>query len=295
MRLGYGMVVAGAFVQREAGTDVYVLRLASTPIKGQYENQFDSQVVAAINACLDQVLAACPSGEPCALVITSGAPPGADGKPPPSGPGKFFSNGHNLEFLSTGSPEAVGRFLRSFYLLVARLLTFPCPIVACINGHAFAGGFLLATACDYRVMRADRGFACMNEIDMVATAPAAGEATGRPAPGSFAHADMLLNTVLSCKFVPLVLRDMLLQGKRYDGAEALRCGLADAIADGAGVERAAVELAQTWAGKGANRRTYGILKSELHRGAVAVLSGFAAKEGEPAAGAHAAPAAASKL
>ena len=36
--------------------------------------------------------------------------------------------------------------------------------IAAINGHAFAGGFLLAMALDYRLMSASKGFLCMNEI-----------------------------------------------------------------------------------------------------------------------------------
>ena len=33
-----------------------------------------------------------------------------------------------------------------------------------MSGHAFAGGLLLALCCDYRVMNAERGYACMNEV-----------------------------------------------------------------------------------------------------------------------------------
>ncbi len=35
-----------------------------------------------------------------------------------------------------------------------------------MNGHAFAGGCIFAIAHDYRIMRKERGFLCMNEIDI---------------------------------------------------------------------------------------------------------------------------------
>jgi enoyl-CoA hydratase/carnithine racemase len=49
---------------------------------------------------------------------------------------------------------------------LGRLLCFPVPTIAAINGHAFAGGFMLAFAHDYRIMRTDRGFLCLPEIDL---------------------------------------------------------------------------------------------------------------------------------
>lgn len=69
-----------------------------------------------------------------ALVITSACP-------------KFFSNGLSPTVL--GVP---GFFESVFDPVMYRLLTFPLVTVAAINGHAFAGGMILAFCCDYRVI-----------------------------------------------------------------------------------------------------------------------------------------------
>ena len=46
------------------------------------------------------------------------------------------------------------------------MLTCPVPVIASITGHAFANGAVLATYCDFRFMRTDRGFFCFPEIDV---------------------------------------------------------------------------------------------------------------------------------
>lgn len=52
-----------------------------------------------------------------------------------------------------------------FFTVYRRLLTFPIPTIAAINGHAFAAAFAVAMGHDYRVMNGNRGFLCMNEIE----------------------------------------------------------------------------------------------------------------------------------
>ena len=61
---------------------------------------------------------------------------------------QFYSNGLDLEH-AFATP---GFFRESAYPLWHRLLTYPMPTVALLNGHAFAGGFITAMMHDYRIM-----------------------------------------------------------------------------------------------------------------------------------------------
>ncbi|MFN7150569.1 MAG: enoyl-CoA hydratase/isomerase family protein, partial [Microthrixaceae bacterium] len=88
---------------------------------------------------------------PLALVIT--------------GSGKFFSNGLDLDWMGE-HPDQAGRVVEDLHALLGRLLLFPAYTVAAINGHAFAGGAMLSCACDVRVMRSDRGYWCLPEVDL---------------------------------------------------------------------------------------------------------------------------------
>ena len=82
-----------------------------------------------------------------------------------TGQGKFFSNGLDLERFGT-NPSEFGATLTELHRTIGRLLVYPAYCVAALNGHTFAAGALLSCAFDYRVMRADRGYWCMNEAEI---------------------------------------------------------------------------------------------------------------------------------
>jgi enoyl-CoA hydratase/carnithine racemase len=82
---------------------------------------------------------------------------------------KIWSNGIDLEWLlaeTARSPETGRRFPEKIMALLRRLLTYPLTTVAAINGHAFAGGAIMACAFDFRFMRSDRGYFCFPEVDI---------------------------------------------------------------------------------------------------------------------------------
>ena len=89
-----------------------------------------------------------------------------------TGSGKFFSFGFDVpEFLSYPKYDFV-RYLGKFTNLYTYVFNFPKPVVAALNGHTIAGGCMLATACDLRLMVTGKARISLNEITFGAPVPA---------------------------------------------------------------------------------------------------------------------------
>lgn len=256
-------------LEREEG-GVWVLRMRSGAVdgKGHATNAFTPALLLELGSLLDRILADAAGDEACALVVAGGS--------------KFFSNGHDVQWLeaAAGGPDSgpeASAFIDDFYRLILRFLTLPVPTVAAVTGHAFAGGCLLAMAQDFRVMRGDRGFMCMNEVDMALMVTPEQAAASHVKPGAFKDADAKMMAVMQAKLPASTVRQVFLSGKRYGGAAALELGLVDAVADDeAATVQAAVDMARAFAPKGArrNRRAVGVLKTEMVRRFVPLLSGL---------------------
>ena len=112
------------------------------------ENRFNGDSIAKWHAVLDELTAV---DGPLAVVTT--------------GSGKFYSNGLDLDWMGTHRDEAEV-LLAGVHRLFGRVLGFPGITIAAVNGHAFAGGAMLAVAHDFVVMRDDRGYWCLPEVDL---------------------------------------------------------------------------------------------------------------------------------
>ena len=72
-----------------------------------------------------------------------------------TGAGDAFSAGLNLKELAGLDGAGMRRLLAALDGAVAALFLHPAPTVALVNGHAIAGGCVLALCCDYIVAASD--------------------------------------------------------------------------------------------------------------------------------------------
>jgi enoyl-CoA hydratase len=83
-----------------------------------------------------------------------------------TGEGRAFSAGLDLPALIRNSPASLTAFIRDFSEVMLRVFTLPWPVVAAVNGHAVAGGCVLALQADHRLMAAGEGRIGLNEVQL---------------------------------------------------------------------------------------------------------------------------------
>jgi enoyl-CoA hydratase/carnithine racemase len=142
------------------------------------------------------------------------------------------------------------------HAVYARFLRQNIPSVAAVNGHAFAGGAMLALSHDFLVMREDRGWFCLPEVDInIPFTPA-------------------MAALIQSKLPTRTAHEAMLTGRRYTAAEALEAGIVHRVAPEGEVLSRAVELAAALAVK--EGRTFGAIRRTMYRPAVKALSGESA-------------------
>ncbi|MEV6428829.1 enoyl-CoA hydratase-related protein [Nocardia sp. NPDC051463] len=220
-----------AYLSREG--DVFVVYLGN---EGQTdsENRFHPDWIDEFHGLLDEIEA---SEGPAALVTTA--------------TGKFYSNGLDTDWLF-GNLDKMHGYLDRVHSLYTRLLAFPMPTVAAINGHAFGAGAMLATSHDFRVMRADRGFYCLPEVHL-----------GMPF-------TVGMNALLTERLSNQVALQAMTTGHRYSADQAIAAGIVDEKADAETLLGAAVARAAALA---SNRKpNLPVIKRALHARALAGLA-----------------------
>ncbi|HET7022297.1 MAG TPA: enoyl-CoA hydratase/isomerase family protein [Xanthobacteraceae bacterium] len=81
-----------------------------------------------------------------------------------TGTGRIFSAGVDLLRLSEGGASYVHKFLPALCAMFASVFSHAAPVVAAINGHAIAGGCVLACAADRRLMAREGGRIGVTEL-----------------------------------------------------------------------------------------------------------------------------------
>lgn len=207
--------------------EVFILNLGSS------DNAFNPGWVSSVESALDEVESA---AAPRALVTTA--------------TGKAWTTGLDLDWLRDHPAESVD-FLRRVHLLFARVLSLGAPTVAAIQGHAFAAGAMLSLAHDYRIMRADRGYWCLPEVDIEIPFSAG------------------MSALIQARLPTPTAHEAMISGRRYGGVEAREAGIVSAASPADEVLARALDLARALAAK--HPATLSTIKERMHSATLEVL------------------------
>jgi len=143
-----------------------------------------------------------------------------------TGQGRIFSAGVDLKRLSEGGAAYIRQFLPALHRLYEAAFFHPKPVIAAINGHAIAGGAVLACCADRRVMARDSGRIGVTEI-----------LVGVPFP---ALAFEIVRLAVPPRYVP----EFALTGATYATDAALQRGWIDEVAEAGELLEDALAVAQ---------------------------------------------------
>ena len=209
--------------------DVFILNL------GDGENRFTPSWMTQVTEALDEVDGA--EGPRALLTVASG---------------KIWSNGLDLDWLISNADRA-GEYVGQVHGLFVRMLSTQVPSIAVLQGHTFAAGALLALGHDIRMMRADRGFFCLPEVDI--------SIPFSPGMSAMVQARLTANTA----------HEAMCTGRRYGGTDALEAGIVSHALPLEELLPAATKVAQSLASKaGPTLRT---IRTTMYRQAIDLMSG----------------------
>jgi enoyl-CoA hydratase/carnithine racemase len=176
-------------VRIEKSGRIAILYLDKPPV-----NAIDLRLLRDAEECLENLK---DMENTCAVVIT--------------GAGKCFSAGLDLKVVPRYGPEEQREMIQRVNRMVTQIYAFPKPTVGATNGHAIAGGFILAISCDYRV-----GTTSPCELGVTESR------VGIPFPAATME-------VLKGELAPAVARRMVLSGCNIGPEDALASGILDEL------------------------------------------------------------------
>lgn len=139
--------------------------------------------------------------------------------------GPIFSAGVNLIRASEGGSKYIRAFLPVLNKLFDTVFNFPKPVIAAINGHAIAGGCVLASCADYRIMARSGGRIGVTEL-----------LVGLPFPA-------LAFEVMRFVTGPRYFAEVIYTGETYQPDAALERGLIHEIVEPAALQGRALDAA----------------------------------------------------
>lgn len=178
-----------------------------------------------------------------------------------TGTGRFFSGGLDLKEVPGYSQAEQRALLGALNRLLAKLYSHPIPVVAAINGHAVAGGFILALAADYRI-----GPCGASQFGLTETR------LGIPFPA-------VAMIILHAELAPQDVRYGTLYARSFGPEEAQRRGTLDELQPSEAVLARALEVARDLADTPAG--CYARVKQQLRRAAIAEIDAVLATGAEP--------------
>lgn len=197
------MAHCAAMIERETDGDVAVLRITHGKV-----NALDLELCDALGGALRAEAA---RGSR-AVVLT--------------GQGRAFSAGVDLRRYADGGASYAARFLPALDAMFRAVLDHPAPVIAAVNGHAIAGGCILAASCDSALL--SRGPARLGITEL---------AVGVPFPA-------LPLGIMAARVPPSHLRALVYGAETYDPERALAMGLVDELCDADALMPRALELAR---------------------------------------------------
>ncbi len=207
-------------IYREDRNEVAVLRMEHGKVSA-----LDLEMLLEFRSRLDEL-----QREPRRAVILTGT-------------GSSFSAGVDLYRLLEGGREYLDRFLPALDAALRQLYEFPRPVVAAVNGHAIAGGCIIACACDFRLMSAGR----IGVTELL---------VGVPFPA-------LPLEIIRASVAPQHFQSILYTGRTYTPPEALHVGLVDEVVQDEALLDRACDVARRLAA--ISPRAFEITKSQIRR------------------------------
>jgi len=209
-------------LEREDRGEIAILRMAHGKASA-----LDTELALALAGACEEIQ----RGAARALVLT--------------GIGSIFSAGVDLFRVTGGGATYLDSFLPALSRLIRRLFTLDKPVVAAINGHAIAGGCIMACACDYRIMARGQGRIGVPEL-----------LVGVPFPAAALE-------VMRFTLAPHELQQAVLTGATHGPDAALARGFADELAEPAQLLERALAVARQLAAVPA--QSFALTKRALRR------------------------------